>query len=533
MNKKPIRHLHFKLLKENVVEFEHALEDSNALESYVIKDGFGFEGALFVARPKQGKPQWFEFIQSGTKEKIDKLTNKSNSAILLIKHKKRIFALPFGHGRHLLNDSATVNDFGIKAALNALQHDSIRSVDTFSFEEQTVQKRTQASKVSGLEVFGLDVSRDILRSVTGKTREDIPFENVSGKEDTIALSVQAEFKDLKWICDKLLDIYDMTYYKKHFSWVDNVKRVTTQDIIDNLDKKLVDELNLSNPNLHLAPPEPIEWDKFYYYSFTRAKHNFSSDIDISVYKETLSAKELSTDVLKHDKIYAYSDDKVTIEYNWPAYKCIVFETSIAGHTYVLSNGEWFEIEKSFSNRIKSRMTQIPISTISLPKVNRIDDETLEHEGDYNERVARKDKNIFLFDKKCVKCENASTPIEVCDLFTKDRHFIHVKHRSGGSSAFSHLFSQGRVSAEALMADKTYRQEIRNKLKPKGTEWVNVVPLQRPRPSLYSIVFAFLGTPSSNLAKGLPFFSQLTLMRIYDDLTSRQFKVEILGIDKSK
>jgi hypothetical protein len=68
MDKKPIRHLHFKLLKQEITDFEHALENANVLDSYEIKNGFGFNGKLFIAPPKQGNPQWFEFVQSGTKD---------------------------------------------------------------------------------------------------------------------------------------------------------------------------------------------------------------------------------------------------------------------------------------------------------------------------------------------------------------------------------------------------------------------------------------------------------------------------------
>lgn len=531
MDKKPIRHLHFKLIKKNITRIENALQDAKALDTYDIKPGFGFRGKVFVAPPNQGQPKWVEFMQGGTKESIKKITNRSNAAIMLVKHKKRIFAVTFGHGRFLLKDDVAVPDFGIKTALNALQHDSIRSVDSFTFEEQTIQHRAQASKASGMEVFGLDVSKDILRAVTGKTRVDVPFESVSGKENTVALSVRAEFEDLKWICEQLLEIYGKTNYKEHFAWVDNVKRVLSNDLIEILNNKVVDDIKKKKSKCHLAPPEPIDWDRYYFYGFTRGRKELESDMLIESYKATLTTKDITIDQIKYDKVFAYSEEKDKVEYEWPVHKCIVFEATHENNTYVLTNGEWFEVEKKFARRIKKRVKEIPTPRLSLPKIEkRKGEDKLETEGTYNERVAKLRSDLILLDKKLVKCEYANTSVEICDLFSKKREFLHVKHRSGGSSAFSHLFAQGRVSAEALMADIGYRQEIRKKLNPKGPEWTKLIPKSKPRATSYNIIYVFLGISSVGLAEGLPFFSQLTLMRTYDDLIARGFSVSLMGIE---
>jgi uncharacterized protein (TIGR04141 family) len=531
MDKKPIIHLRFRLIKESINRIDQILIDKTALDKYEIRSGFGITGAVYVAHPKKGDPDWFDFVQSGTKNKIKKLTNRSNKAILLIKLKKRIFAVTFGHGRELLQDYVVISDFGIKTALNSLQHDSIRSVDTYTFEEQTVHKRAQASKVSSLEIFGLDVSKDILRAVTGKTRADIPFESVYGKEDVLAISVRAEFSDLKWVCDNLLSIYSKNIYKKHFSWVDKVKRVPSKDKIEELNNILIDELKKKKPKCHLSPPEPINWEKYYYFGFTRGRNILQSDMNIADYQNTLADKEISVELLKHDKAYAYYDRNATFEYSWSIFKCIVFEAIKNDCSYVLTNGEWYEIDKNFSRRIKTRVNEIPIAGITLPAIQRRDDEKLETEGDYNLRASRGNAHFVLLDKKLVNCDTSTTPVEICDIFSDNKEFIHVKHRSGGSSAFSHLFAQGRVSAELLMSDQGYRKEIRNKLRPSGATWAKLIPINRPRrASIYSIIYAFLGTRSDGLASGLPFFSQLTLMRTYEDLISRGFNVFIYGIE---
>ena len=54
--------------------------------------------------------------------------------------------ITFGYGRHLLDMECFVTDFGIKTALNTLNHATLRSVDVITLDEQGVQKKAQASR---------------------------------------------------------------------------------------------------------------------------------------------------------------------------------------------------------------------------------------------------------------------------------------------------------------------------------------------------------------------------------------------------
>jgi uncharacterized protein (TIGR04141 family) len=432
-----------------------------------------------------------KFVQQGVKRKIEDLINSSNSAILIIDVKNRLFAIPFGYGRFLLKDDSTEPDFGIKTTLNSLQYDSLQSIDTYTFEEQTIHYRKQASKASGLEIFDLDVSRDILQAITGKPRTNIPFEGISGKEDTLAISVRSEFEDLDSICDNLIKLYQKDDYKEHFGWVDNVKRVATSEIIKNLDGLLIKDFKKKNSTIYLSPPELLDWDKLYYFNYTRSRNELKPTLDIDTYKTTFNGDDLNVDQLKTDKAFVYNDEQTDVIYAWPIYKCLIFETLYKNGDFVLTNGSWFEIENSFAKRIKKDVQSIPIRRLGLPKVKkRIEEkDKIEIERDYNERVASSKRSFFLLDRKNVKCEYAGTSIEICDLFSKNRDFIHVKPRHGGSSAFSHLFAQGRVSAESFISDKNYRMAIKNELKSGGKTWTDLIPLDKPKTSAYNIVWA--------------------------------------------
>ncbi|SUI42944.1 sporadically distributed protein [Shewanella baltica] len=83
--------------------------------------------------------------------------------------------ITFGYGRHLLDMECFVTDFGIKTALNTLNHATLRSVDVITLDEQGVQKKAQASRSTSVEVFGIDISKDLLRGVTGSPKNGVDF----------------------------------------------------------------------------------------------------------------------------------------------------------------------------------------------------------------------------------------------------------------------------------------------------------------------------------------------------------------------
>ena len=135
--KHPLQKLHVKLLKSSVKHVDEALEKPRSVNRYEIRGGLGFEGRLYIAPPSQSPPTWLAFVQTGIDETLRELTNRSNAAVLVIRRNKRIFAFTFGHGRHLIRSSALVPDFGLKTALNALQYDSLRSMDSFIHYRRT------------------------------------------------------------------------------------------------------------------------------------------------------------------------------------------------------------------------------------------------------------------------------------------------------------------------------------------------------------------------------------------------------------
>lgn len=525
----PLQKLRVRLVKSSVRRVDAVLEDAGSLNSYELRSGLGFDGRLYVAPPAQGPPDWLRFVETGIRDELKEITNRTNAAVLVIRRKKRILALTFGHGWRLLREDMLEPDFGLKTALNGLRHDGLRSLDSFSVEEQTVHKRSQTSRASGLEVFGIDISRDMLRAVTGAPRQDLPLQAISGAGGTLAVSAHTEFRGLGPLVDLLLSVYHKRTYREHFAWVDYVQRVTDLTTLADLNRTLLEDLSSDEPQSYLAPPEPLEWDSVYVFGYTGRGRDRDLDMTLASYLENIDQDSLTVDILQRHKVRAYGDDGEDPIKSWPVYKCFVFEADHGGGRFVLTAGEWFEIDRDFATRVNRVLRRVPRAEVSLPNVRRQASGRLESEPRYNRRVAEEIASMALLDTKNARCRGTTTGIEVCDLLSKDGDLIHVKHRKGGSSSLSHLFAQGRMSGEALLRDEEFRGDARRFLRKIRISWERRIPVAKPDPGDYCVVFAVLGAEEQHPGGGLPFFSQLNLVRTYEALTALGYRVGVVGV----
>ncbi|MCV7041345.1 TIGR04141 family sporadically distributed protein, partial [Mycolicibacterium moriokaense] len=83
---------------------------------------------------------------------------------------------------------------------------------------------TQASKSAELPTFGVDISRDILRAVTGEPR-DQTFSKRIAPADSLVIGVKTTASELPAICDDLLTAFTADEYKTDFGWIDQLSLV--------------------------------------------------------------------------------------------------------------------------------------------------------------------------------------------------------------------------------------------------------------------------------------------------------------------
>lgn len=515
-------------------------ELSYFIKKNVITDSFPVNisnsyGEIFVQRRNEKKPEWLTFLNSLAEQKIDGLINKSNAAIFIVKVKERIFAFPFGYGRSMLEESFFESDFGLKTALNTLDRASLKGVDVHNFKEQPVGKRVQAPKASGVNTFGVDVFTDILHRVTGEPKDGVPFTSISGSGPCYGFRLNMKIKDFPVYIQKILDYYKNQSYKEDFEWVDNIRRLRDKGEIEVLNSKLINKIRNQDEKLILSVPEILDWDKIEYFVYPRSRRKKEYSIDIRNYIENINLEKLSIESLKNNDFIEAYDEMGAQSFRIPIFRCLYCEIKEDNFDYILFSGDWYIIDKVFLEKINYVLKEIKESDINFPKINTWKDEDkgdlkIEKEKDYNKKAA-KDLGLFLLDGVLVKSTTTTDSIEVCDLLSRKKQLIHVKHRKGGSSSLSHLFAQGKVSAETLLNDSEFRHSTYNKFKEKLKGSEEFIDVDEFLAEDYEIIYVVLGDNTSTVIENLPFFSKVNLATIYKYLTSMGFKVTIAGVEK--
>jgi len=500
-----VRSLNVYLLKDTIEEFVECIKNVEKLTAISLSSAVSFKGTVFVANQSNNPPWWLGFLREGTDEDIPDLRNSSTKAVLVFDASERRFAVTFGYGRSLLKPESYESDFGLKVTLNTVNEQNIRSIDINTLEEFKFNSRIQASTGSTIDSFGINFNKDILKAVSGRPDND-SFARLVAGSDRLAIRLEIKLADLIDRAQSWLEAYHSDKYKHSgFRYVDNIKLVKDPSVINSLDCRLIESLlNFEFRNAYFAPPEPIAWEDIEGFTFPYQEDVYP-DLKIDDYFSILRERnmQISIDMLKRHQVgvkYIYLESSIT---RWTMYKTIIYETELENKKYILFAGDWLEVAKDFVEQVKLDVQQIPISDINLiPALNG------EKESDYNER-ASKQLDFILLDQENIKCRGARTPIEACDLFTRQNQFIHIK-RWSRSSNLSHLFAQGCVSAESFLADDVFREELQKKINRLNTGDRIIIPSIRPATRGYEVIYAMIdnreGWPLS-----LPFFSLLNLV----------------------
>ena len=512
-------------------EFRELLAPNSDVVLYPLDQQFGLDGALYAKRTSVNRPKWSTVVDSITGTTVTQVGNKSSSVVLFLRVDDKLFAFAFGYGRHLINTSYFVQDFGIKTALNTLNHESLRSVDIHTLEDLPVQKKSQATQESEASVFGIDISRDVLRAVTGSPKPGINFRNISGGDAMFSFGIELNIDDLPILATRVASYYANNDYKSGFSWVDNVRRVKEKGLINELDETLLQAVKNKAPNLVITLPEIGKWDSILGFSFTRSKGELLPTIHADTYLSGIDDETLSIESIKRDRLFVF--DIHENESGHSMYKCIYYEIPDTQKTHIIFGGIWYEIDNTFMGRINRVLDQIELSELEFPSIETWEEDEkakIETEGDYNVR-ASSEQGYYLLDKKLIKTNKTTSSIELCDLLTSNKQFVHVKHRKGGSAGLSHLFAQGSVAAEILLGDKEFRKAARTVLNRISSAARDLIPLDNPKSRDYEVVYLILGDDCATVKNNLPFFSKVNLSRAYENLSQRGFSVKISAASK--
>lgn len=436
------------LLKEGFDQ-TNTLVDDHLLEDDVAATDLPAGATLFVLDSDPRPPWWRGYFA------IQKnLSQVSKGALVFLPVSGRCFALSFGHVAHNLKDTSYEYDFGLRVTLNSLDPKKLKSTDTLD-PGAAKRQRTQLPIESELTLFDFDRDSTILRSLTGKVKDDHKelFRHATGASN-LRISTDTAANALVPLCEKLLELYDGEDFKASFPDIQNIVPVKDPVVLEALNVNLLAALHDKDPDLNLTVPEIVNYSDNVFVAFSGAGTSLVyDDVYIGRYYDYLEDREFALadvdveDLSHHCLVLTDEDggprDRYTI------LKSLVFDTTLeaaGGATFHLSEGQWYRIDNDYIARLASYLDPLWIENDLPPYAHST-------EGDYNEEAGQAG-GIGSLDKKSI-APAGQTQVEPCDLIAvKDGTlvFYHVKV-STLSAQLSHLFNQGINAIELLRIDE--------------------------------------------------------------------------------
>jgi uncharacterized protein (TIGR04141 family) len=505
------------LLKESVTKAEDALKPDVA--NYTAHDVSAGEtsGVLYVLQFDAKEPDWVRLLRPVTQPPVDKLS-QSTGALLVLSAAERWFALSFGHGRHLLDPQVYVRRFGLRVALNTADPSKLRGAQARSFNDYVLHTSRQVSRLSGVEALELDLERDLVTSVSGEMLDSTFGKRIEGC-DAVSLTAELDVSAFAAVCARLLGESKREAYKNTYPWIDRVEELTDTQTIESLEASAATTLGEQRfSEFDLFPPELVSGEivKFRLYPRNGGLIVIEPDSGLLRYPipsamDHVTAKE----ALERYKLVGVDANDEDIK-RWSFWECLHYESQQASHTVVLDGGRWYRVEQDLADDVERFIGKLTASGLELPIADRDN-----REGEYNERAASS-KGMALLDKQLIRLSGQS-PIEPCDLLSKEGHFVHVKRRKG-SGPLSHLFGQALVSAECLVREKEFRDKLREKLSPGFAALIHEPAAAADHPIVLALITK--STVAGSPAAQLPFFSKVFLRQIVRRLNSMSFKVYV-------
>jgi uncharacterized protein (TIGR04141 family) len=520
--KKKTWNLTILLLSSDIRGAEQALKPKHGAAHHVLRTGSTLVGDLYSIQTASGTPKWVRFLESLPDPPL-RLRNMSTSGVLFVERNRHRFVLTFGHGRHLLRPGSWEEGFGLRVTLNSIDPKRIRSIDHKKFEAVTRHSRIQTNREGSTADFGLDVEQDLVRAVTGQPRNQELGKRMTGM-DALVVSGPLELADLPHLLDRVMNRYQADDYKADFGWIDQIGEVRDAPTQARLNEILLERLLRQDlDKLWLALPEIINWAEVSGFCYTARESSPRPELHVQDFLETVPDRDrLTIDFLKRRTVRALDAEQERALYEWRVFQCIYFECELNGLTYVLNGGKWYKIAPSFIETIDSAVRELVSTNPHLPI---FDPSVDQDEYAYNTRAAScSSGRLTLMDRQLVRW--GTTPLELCDLYSADGDFIHVKRYGGSSAPLSHLFSQGVNSATAWFADSAFRREA-NKLLPRSVrlaDWKT-----KPVPANHSVVFAIVSRSQKPIDQSLPFFSRLSLRNAARQLAGLGYPIRLVKI----
>jgi uncharacterized protein (TIGR04141 family) len=207
---------------------------------------------------------------------------------------------------------------------------------------------------------------------------------------------------------------------------------------------------------------------------------------------------------------------------WSVYRCMYTEIEEIDALYVLNHGKWWRVDKEFVDTVNREVDAIDACTIRLLDYDH-DDESAYIEAVLQDHGATSCK----MHTRDINHGGGHGSIEFCDIFTTDRHLIHLK-RYKGSVDMNHLFAQGTVAARLTRDDAEFRRKVNEKLDADRPTFGFADPAQRIHPDEWEVVFGII-SQSKTKNSDLPMMCRVGLRNSKQLIEGMGFRISTVHI----
>lgn len=502
---------------------DNALKDDHKLGKPVEASDLPDKAILYVLDSEPRRPWWRGYF--GIRKELSQVLK---GALVFMPVGERNFVLSFGHVFHNLNEYSYEYDFGLRVTLNSVDPTLLKSTDILE-PGSARRRRTQLPVNSDLTYFDIDRDSTILKSLTGKVKEEYKdlFKHATGASN-LRISSPLAPNELVGLCQKLLELYEDDTFKTVFPDIQNISPVKDPLVIEKLNNNLLQAFVEKNDTLNLTVPDLLNYIENVYAAFSGCGGSeLFEDVFVEHYysylaKNGKNIKDINIEDFKKHYLKLVDEEGTVKGGSYSIYKCLIIDTTLgtAKETYHLSEGNWYKISTDYVTKLSEYLDPF-CEDLPLPVYNH------KREGDYNKDVELNDKTYLCLDTKSIS-PTGQYDVEPCDLYSVEKdfaQFYHVKV-STLSKELSHLFNQGLNSIELLKSE----EQSRKKLDALIDASTNHSPKQKKAfksPLLdqnYAVTFAIVThKDKAQKSANLPLFSRISLRRNLKSL------VEIMSI----
>lgn len=480
---------------------------------------------------------WAETLRGLTGEAVD-LGNATAAAVLLIRDDDdKAWALAWGMGFHLLDNSKVDPGFGQRIAIRTADPLDLNSLTRTTLDNRSRTDRFSIPGGDQLRGFGVGdygeivsrlVARAEIKALTGGAK---PI-RIRGAD---ALSVPLGKKPQELVDDLdvlrgILDqapIPDLSVLEQLVAIRNNTQ--LEGELWDELEDALGDEenatrLSLSWPHERIDENGPPTSFKIGGAGRSSSRQIHDGDPQLKNLLQPLVGN-IGRDrvgALKALRITLFrdADGAEPISSAVPGIKWLAFETDRNGKRYCLHDGRWYLMDQDYADKLRSKTREL---LNRKPPFLFPDWPTGHAESVYNKDLAERLGGTFL-DAKLIRTVFHHRGIEACDVLTERGELVHVKDLKASAPA-SHLISQALVSTDALLHDEDARTKLRELVTAEGGD-----PASVPQ-KVHTVILglAHHGKPLS--ADSLFTFTQVTLARQVAALESQGVTVLIGAIQR--